>query len=406
MKTIKYPVVLEEDGKRVTIRKLLDHGSETFRLEYQFGGQRRMKTRADQAEAHTDAARILAMLNERAPVFAQTEDATIYRAAKTVLRGVAQVDEACREYALAVAALKGVSIMVAVKAYLAGQPAKSKDTPALVAQFLKGVERSAKWDYYKSMRSRLQRFTRTFTGPISAIKKDGIDDWLDGLAVSPRSRNNERTGLVTFFRWARGEGYLPDSIKTEPEKLKRQKTFLSIDTFTPQQAAKLMAAVVKMRPELIAYTAIGLFAGVRPTEIVRLDFSEIRWNHGDIEVPAEKAKTGGRRLVEMKENLKAWLAPSAAKTFGPVAPRYAARDLAKVARRAGLQWTPDVMRHSFISSAVAVAQQIGQVALWAGNSEAIIKKHYLKRMTKEEGAAFFAIMPEGASNVVPMRAAV
>ena len=84
-------MVLEEHGERVVIRKVLDHGSEAFRIEYYVAGQRRMKTRADESEAHTDAGRILAMLNERAPVFSQTEDATIYLAAKTVLGGLAPV---------------------------------------------------------------------------------------------------------------------------------------------------------------------------------------------------------------------------------------------------------------------------------------------------------------------------
>jgi hypothetical protein len=45
-------------------------------------------------------------------------------------------------------------------------------------------------------------------------------------------------------------------------------------------------------------------------------------------------------------------------------------------------------------------QQIGQVALWAGNSEAIIKRHYLERVTQKEGKAFFAIVPKTSGKVV------
>ena len=55
MKTKKYPVALEENGARVVIRKVRDHGSEAFRIEYYVAGKRRMKTRADEREAHTDA---------------------------------------------------------------------------------------------------------------------------------------------------------------------------------------------------------------------------------------------------------------------------------------------------------------------------------------------------------------
>ena len=58
--------------------------------------------------------------------------------------------------------------------------------------------------------------------------------------------------------------------------------------------------------------------------------------------------------------------------------------LAAFAKAKGYGWPFDVMRHSFISYAVALTQQIGQVALWAGNSEAVIKRHYLERVTEDE----------------------
>ena len=61
--------------------------------------------------------RILAMLNERAPVFSQTEDATIYLAAKTVLGGLAPVDLACREWAVAMQRLGGASLLDAVEVF-------------------------------------------------------------------------------------------------------------------------------------------------------------------------------------------------------------------------------------------------------------------------------------------------
>ena len=117
MKTKQYPAALEEHGERVVIRKVRDHDTEAFRIEYYVAGKRRLKTRADEREAHTDARRILAMLNERAPVFSQTEDATIYLAAKTVLNGLAPVDVACREWAVATQRLGGASLLDAVEVF-------------------------------------------------------------------------------------------------------------------------------------------------------------------------------------------------------------------------------------------------------------------------------------------------
>lgn len=89
-------------------------------------------------------------------------------------------------------------------------------------------------------------------------------------------------------------------------------------------------------------------------------------------------------------------------TVGLIAPCDADEKLAAFAKAKGFGWPRDVMRHSFISYAVALTQQIGQVALWAGNSESIVKRHCLERVTEEEGRAYFAILRNQRGNVVPM----
>ena len=53
----------------------------------------------------------------------------------------------------------------------------------------------------------------------------------------------------------------------------------------------------------------------------------------------------------------------------------------------------DVLRHVYISMHVAKFRSMGDTALQAGNSEAIIKKHYLNLMTPEEADAFWKIVP-------------
>ncbi len=136
----KYPVTIKDGGESVTIRQVTNRGRTVFRLEYYVAGKRRLKMRADSEEAHQDAARILAMLNERAPNFAQTEDATIFRAAQTVLDGVASVDEAARVFAVATAKLGGVPITEAVDYYLKHRPEKTgKKIPEILEEYLASV---------------------------------------------------------------------------------------------------------------------------------------------------------------------------------------------------------------------------------------------------------------------------
>jgi hypothetical protein len=51
----------------------------------------------------------------------------------------------------------------------------------------------------------------------------------------------------------------------------------------------------------------------------------------------------------------------------------------------------------FISYHVALHRSIGDAALQAGNSESMVRKHYLNLHTKEEGAVFFSIIPDLAA---------
>jgi len=67
-------------------------------------------------------------------------------------------------------------------------------------------------------------------------------------------------------------------------------------------------------------------------------------------------------------------------------------------------WPQDAHRHSFISYR---RQLVGdwQTALDAGTSEAIIKKHYKRPVTKADAERFFNIRPaaSAAGKVVSMR---
>ncbi len=54
----------------------------------------------------------------------------------------------------------------------------------------------------------------------------------------------------------------------------------------------------------------------------------------------------------------------------------------------------DVLRHTFISMFVAKFRSLGEAALQAGNSEAIIRKHYLDLKSAAEADAFFSILPK------------
>ena len=67
-------------------------------------------------------------------------------------------------------------------------------------------------------------------------------------------------------------------------------------------------------------------------------------------------------------------------------------DYRKIRQKFKLQ--QDETRHSFISYHIALHRSIGDTAQEAGNSERMIKAHYLDHKPAEDGQKFFSIEPD------------
>ena len=138
-----------------------------------------------------------------------------------------------------------------------------------------------------------------------------------------------------------------------------------------------------------------------------MEWSDIERRPGFIEVAAHKAKTATRRIVPIADSLSRWLA---------IAPRNGERvwlhskawyfeALRNAADAAGVKWKLNALRHSFISYRLAEIQDVNRVALEAGNSPQMIFRHYRELATPEQARTWFAIAPERAVNVLPIKLA-
>lgn len=131
--------------------------------------------------------------------------------------------------------------------------------------------------------------------------------------------------------------------------------------------------------------------GLTPEELKRLASREaelVNMKTRTITIPANVSKTRHERQVAISDNLAAWL-----KQFpGDMIPRNFDALNKKVRKHFGL--SHDEARHSFISYHVALHRSIGDASLQAGNSESIVKRHYLNTHTQEEGGEFFRTVPD------------
>jgi integrase len=174
-----------------------------------------------------------------------------------------------------------------------------------------------------------------------------------------------------------------------------------IGILTVSQAQALLTTCA---PEILPSVAIGLLAGLRISEIGRLDWRDIDLERGFIEVGATKTKTARRRLVQISENLSAWLAPHPREN-GPVRPPFVTyrRKFVSAREASGIkEWPDNAMRHSFASYFLAIHQDAAKTALQLGHTEShTLFRHYHQLVRADDAAAYWQIKPD--DNVVAFR---
>lgn len=234
--------------------------------------------------------------------------------------------------------------------------------------------------------SDLAKFAEAHSCKLSEVTVDHVTTYLDGLGVGPRRHNNVRAAIVSLFRWARTTGLVPDSMtapeRTHPLPLPNA----AVAIYTPKQFRDLLAAAPK---EWRLGLAIGGLAGLRSEEISGLRWEDIKLGRKLIEVRAEICKTGKRRLVPIVPALVKVIKASEPCAHKMVTPRERIDNVAKRIRRAGGLWVKNGLRHSFGSYRTAAVKSVGQVALEMGNSEAMVRKHYLEIVDAKAARQWF-----------------
>ena len=92
-----------------------------------------------------------------------------------------------------------------------------------------------------------------------------------------------------------------------------------------------------------------LWAGVRPAEVMRLNWADIDWDDSIISVRPVHSKTGGCRHIQLQKVLRVWLQEYGV-SQGKICPPNWHRRWRLLRDAAGLvPWQQDVLRHTFAS---------------------------------------------------------
>lgn len=421
-----FPMEIQSGSVIVRIYKVENKGRPSFTVSYFADGKRKLKMFAGFDDAHAEAKSKADSLSRGELDVLHLVNAECFayvHAAEAVRPTGLPLELAAKEYAEAWKVLGGkASVIEAAKEFAQRHlhTLPDKMLPAAVKDMLDAKTRDgASNAYMKVLRFYLNRLADTFHCQVRSVTTSSLADFLRGLDVSPRSKNNARQTLGAFFKYCKERGWLPkdhDGISLVP---KFKETAGAIEIFTPQEISHLLT---HSRPEMVPFLAIGAFAGLRSAEIERLDWSEVHLADRFIEVKAAKAKTASRRIVPITENLAKWLAPHMETEGKPVpfvnvnkqigwlvedttaglkaAAKKEQKDPGKVK---AAKWKKNALRHSFISYRVADIQNVAQVALEAGNSQQMIFQHYRELVRPADAKKWFGIEPDtdGKTIIIP-----
>jgi len=98
------------------------------------------------------------------------------------------------------------------------------------------------------------------------------------------------------------------------------------------------------------------------------------------------------RGTTVQPNLAAWLAAFPLTKSSICPGDYKDKAYQEIRRRFNVPH--DGLRHTAISAFISSGKNFSEAADEFGNSEPIIRKHYLKRMSLEESKEFYAIYPK------------
>jgi integrase len=345
---------------------------------YDSDGTRQRRSRATLKEADQLSRDVSEALKEKATGAMTLDDRQAYNLARGLVEPL------------------GYTVLKAVREWERTKtPYKGKRIADVIAELIAAKRREQlSVRYVNALEDDLKSFAATVPSEIEKVHAPQIKEFLNRCEVGPRRWNNLRDQIVTLFRFARSERYLPKDRTTEAEDVRKLRVARkTVAMFTPDE---LQSIIENTRPIWLPWVLISAFAGVRTSEVLRMDWASVRWAQKLIDLPPEVTKVNERRIIPMCDALIQKLTPWR-EARGPVCEdkvpqREIEQILAKVKTvRPDFHWKHNALRHAYGSYRTALTQNVPQVALEMGNSVGMVKRHYLEAQTFEEGLRWFHI---------------
>ena len=381
-------------SNQVTVSKS-NHARYKWRVRYPEAGKRKNKYFNVKAEA------------EKFAVLARKDIASEGLMASPVSEPEKRAVDIFREHVAGVASNRQPTLQEAVEFYIkhAKLSESSMTCQEVTDKLLQRIQKEGKGKrHMDDVVSRLGRFNEHYGDWLACdVSTEIIDEFLDEMSVSNQTKLNYRSKVNQMFRFAVKLGACSENVVLNAIKPKAIESEVGI--LTPKQVSSLLCCAGE---SVVAGLAIGFFAGLRESEIQRLDWADIDLEQGHILISAKKAKSAQRRIVEISDNLRAWLLPHN-KPAGSVVgdtPWQWRKGKEDAREGAGIkQWPANAARHSFASYHLAEHKDAGKTSLELGHAnQRIVFEHYRALVKPKDAHTYWSIVPEKASNITDIKA--
>lgn len=237
-------------------------------------------------------------------------------------------------------------------------------------------------EYLTSLKNYCKRFAVKFPD-LRAVTVSDVETFIAQFSCAS-SRQTWLSRISTMFAFAVKRGML---IANPCDKVERVTVDHPLpEILTVEQAKVLLGSC----PDTIKpYLALAMFAGIRPDEILRMDWADVDLETRTVEV---KGKTRHRRIVPLEDAAVAMLSRFK-KESGRVAPSKSTLKRWRKKKREliGGKWTADILRHTAASYLLPIVKDIGIVATRFGNSPKMLQEHYIRPVTREAAERFWSL---------------
>ena len=245
----------------------------------------------------------------------------------------------------------------------------------------------------KDAKDKLGRFKKDHENVIlSTITSNALEKWIANLNSTDSAKSAYIKHLKSFFKYAADRNYVPDN----PAKfLVKPHVETSLPYVMPvDDIKKLLCVTMEDHLDMMPYFSLGIFAGIRPFEIRRLNWQDINFQKSEIYIPKDVSKTRTDRLINISKNLTQWLKLTSRnnrknKIF------FSRKKFDDIRKKTVITWSADCMRHSFGSYHSVFYNNINSTIAQMGHrTPQTLFKHYKRVVRPADAKRFWGIVPK------------